>query len=429
MRSPMRSATLLFAALLSIFFFRCGGDTSAQTDAGDDAGDQSDAAVPDDAGPDVDNGSPSDTYPAFKVDAPQVLSSGGDVLKTPKVVPVYFNNDDTNFTGTVTAFLNKIPTSTYWGPGEQEYGVGAISIASPVQLAEDAPATTTDADIQTWLAGELSSQKLPAPDANTVYVLYYPSATTSISLGQGGGTSCQSFGGYHSNIVVQPSTPVAYAVIPRCPNFGGLNGLDAVSATSSHEIIEAATDPFPQTVAAFGQLDDNHLVWEFVLGGGEIGDMCAQSPTAFYTPADIGSVVQRVWSNAKAKAGHDPCQPDDGSPYFNSMPVLPEKVTIGGQLTTEGVTIPVGQSKTIDVDLFSDAKTSGDWTVSAIDSATLQGQSPELGFAWDRTSGRNGEKLHLTITVKKASQYGAEAFLLQSKMGLTTNFWIGVVAN
>src|SRR6185312_2962472 len=305
---------------------------------------------------------------------------------------------------------------------EQEYGVGAISIASPVQLTEDAPATTTDADIQTWLAGERSSQKLPAPDANTVYVLYYPAATTSISLGQGGGTSCQSFGGYHSNIVVQPSTPVAYAVIPRCPNFGGLTGLDAVSATSSHEIIEAATDPYPQTVAAFGQLDDNHLVWEFVLGGGEIGDMCAQSPSAFYTPADIGSVVQRVWSNAKAKAGHDPCQPDDGSPYFNSMPVLPEKVTIAGQLTTEGVTIPVGQSKTVEIDLFSDAKTSGDWSVSAIDSATLQGQSPELDFAWDRTSGRNGEKLHLTITVKKASQYGAEAFLLESKLGLTTNF-------
>ncbi|HEY1958137.1 MAG TPA: hypothetical protein VGH28_21100 [Polyangiaceae bacterium] len=427
MRLPqMRSATLL---LSSLFLFACGGTTGDQTDAGDtDAGDQTEAAV--EAGPDVDNGSPSTTYPAFKIDAPQVESLGGNVLTTPKIVPVYFANDDTGFTPTVTSFLNKLPTSTYWGPGESEYGVGAISIATPVQLTEDGPVTIDDTAIQTWLSGKLAAQDplWPAPDANTVYVLFYPSATTKITLQ--GEASCSAFGGYHSDVILPDKiTDVAYAVIPRCSNFGGLKGLDAVSATASHEIVEAATDPYPMNQAAYSQLDDNHLIWEFILGGAEIGDMCAQTPSSFYAPADIGTTVQRVWSNAKAKAGHNPCQPDDGAPYFNSVPLLPEKVNILGQLTTEGVTIPVGQTKTIEVDLFSDAATSGDWTVSAIDSGTLQGQAAELGFEWDRTTGRNGEKLHLTITVKKASQYNAEAFLLQSSLGAQTNFWIGVVAN
>ena len=434
--SPMRATTLLsisFCFLSSVL--ACGG-TADQTDAGDDAaaavdsGDQPEADVAD-AAPDVDNGQQSTTYPAFKVDPPQVVSGGGSVLATPKVVPVYFANDDTTFTGKITTFLNKLPGSTYWGPGETEYGVGAVSIATPVQLTEDAPASIADADIQTWLGAKLTSNDpaWPANDANTVYVLFYPSATTAITLGQGGGTSCQDFGGYHDNITIQTTNHVAYAVVPRCANFGGLSGLDAISATATHEIVEASTDPYPQSTPAYGQVDDNHIIWMFLLGGGEVGDMCAQSASGYYTPTDVGSVVARIWSNAKAKAGHDPCQPDDGTPYFNSMPVLTDSVNVAGQVTTKAVTIPVGTTKDVEVDLFSDAATSGDWTVSAIDSATLQGQPAELAFAWDKTSGRNGNKLHLSITVNKASQYNAEGFLIESKLGGRTNVWIGLVSN
>ena len=33
-------------------------------------------------------------------------------------------------------------------------------------------------------------------------------------------------------------------------------------------------------------------------------------------------LMQRVWSNVNAAAGHDPCQPDAPMPYFNSAPVM-----------------------------------------------------------------------------------------------------------
>ncbi|HSQ66690.1 MAG TPA: hypothetical protein VLM85_25895, partial [Polyangiaceae bacterium] len=393
----------------------------------DDAAALPETAAPADAGPDVDNGTPSNVYPAFKVDAPQVVTSGGPVLAAPKIVPVYFANDSTAFTDSITTFLNKLPTSTYWGPEVTEYGVGAISIATPVQLTENAVASTTDTDIKTWLTGKMSDPAFPAADANTIYVLFYPTGTT-ISLGQSG-TSCQAFGGYHDNIAYQTNN-VAFAVIPRCSSFGGLTGLNAVSATSSHEIIEAATDPYPTSNPAYGQVDNNHLYWEFVLGGGETADMCAQFPGAFYVPNDIGNDVQRSWSNVSAKAGHDPCLPADGTPYFNSVPVLPDTLSLGGgQFTSKGIHIPLGQSATVEIDLFSDAATSGPWTVSAMDSAALQGSTPNLSFAWDRTTGQNGEKLHLTITVKSVSQYNAEAFMLESKLGGRTNLWLGLVGN
>ena len=427
-RPPMRITLSLLAGSFLFAFgaAACGGSTSDQTDAGDDGGGDETAVEADiDAGPDVDNGAPSDTYPAFKVDAPQVVDLGGSVLAAPDIVPVYFNNDDTTFTGNLTTFMNKLPASTFWPGAVSEYNVGAITIEAPVQLTEDAPQSIADSAIQTWLAGKLGSDPaFPAPNANSIYALFYPTGTT-ITLGQGGGTSCSSFGAYHGNITYN-SNKVAYAVMPRCASFGGLSGLDAVTAPTSHELVEAATDPYGSTYA---QLDDNHIIWEFILGGAEIGDLCAQNQASFYKPVDLNVHVQRAWSNAKAKGEHDPCQPGDGTPYFNSVPVLSENIDVLGQVTTMGVTIPVGQTKTIEVDLFSDAATSGVWTVGAIDSATLQGQAAELQFAWDRKTGRNGEKLHLSITVKTASQYNAEAFVITSTLGARQNTWIGLVGN
>ncbi len=424
-------AYLAGLSLITTALFACGGTTDTPTDGGDtDAGDQ-DVVVVVDAGPDVDNGQPSTTYPAFKVDPPQVVNSGGSTLAAPKVVPIYYSNDDATFTGNITSFLNKLPASTYWGPSVVEYGVGALSIATPVQLTTPAPLTISDDEIQAWLTTKLASSDpaFPAPDANTIYTFFFPTGTTiTLSQQQGGGSSCKQFGGYHDNVVFA-AKPVAYAVVPRCATFGGLTGLDAVTGPSTHEIIEAATDPYPQDSPAYQSVDDNHILWTFILGGGETGDLCAQFSNAFFIPTDVGNTVQRTWSNKAAKAGHDPCQPADGSAYFNSMPVLPETVTLGGQITTKGITIPVGGTGTVEVDLFSDADTKGPWTVKATDAASLQGAKPTLDFTWDKTSGLNGEKLHLTITVLGKSQYGAAAFILDSVQGPRTSLWVGLVAN
>src|SRR5206468_11189841 len=120
----------------------------------------------------------------------------------------------------------------------------------------------------------------------------------------------------------------------------------------------------------YAQVDDADVAWMFVLGGAETGDMCAQQASSFTKFAELPAyTVQRFWSNASAAAGHDPCVPSlPGEVYFQSAPVLPDMVSLTGlPVPLKGVQIPVGQSKVISVDLFSDAPTSGPWTVQALD--------------------------------------------------------------
>ena len=189
----------------------------------------------------------------------------------------------------------------------------------------------------------------------------------------------------------------------------------------------------PQTATAFGRVDDDHLVWEFVLGGGEIGDMCASNPGAFYKPQGFDFTVQRAWSNKQAAASHDPCSPALGAPYFNSAPVLNDDIQLnlgGGQMiTTKGVQIPVGQSKVVELDLYSDAPTSGDWSVKAVDGAELMQQPTNLTFSYDKTTGRNGDKINMTVTVSSMGQDGVETFLLVSRLNGQESFWVGLVSN
>lgn len=142
--------------------------------------------------------------------------------------------------------------------------------------------------------------------------------------------------------------------------------------------------------------------------------------------------VQRTWSNAAARAGHDPCVPALTTPYLGAAPQLDELVTIDlgnqGGVSTRGVQVPLGMSKTVEVALFSDAP-ADDWTVKATDAATVMGGDAELSFAWDKTTGHNGDKLHLTITRIKAGQGGSEFVVSSRTNNVSTSLWWGFVAN
>jgi hypothetical protein len=446
-------ASLGAASVFAVITSACGGTvkgTAATTGSGGSTGaggapttvanqasaTSSSSSGAQDAGSDVDNGMVSTNYPAPHPAAPQVITAGGPVLAMPKLVPVFFSNDGATMVQQIADFVNKVGATQYWAATTSEYGVGPATAASTIMLNETAPTMLDDATIQTWLAGKLNGNDpaWPAADDNTIYLLHYPSGT-SITLQTQNGTeaSCTTFGGYHNSITLDAnhgSQNVAYAVVPRCFKFGNLTGIDAVTSAESHEIIEAATDPYPMVNPAYAQADDAHLYWLFALGGGEVGDMCAQFPGVFTKFAELPYTVQRTWSNQAAKAGHDPCVPAlPGAVYFNTAPVLNDNITIMGVITLKAAKIPVGQSKTIELDLFSDADTGGPWTVQAFDFAQLMGQPQTMSFTLDQSSGQNGQKLHLTIEVMKATQFNADIFLLESSLGNTTNWWLGLVGN
>lgn len=429
--------TLLAAALLASGAYACSGDDQSQTDAGNDA-DLGDVDLPDGGN------EASTTYPAFVIDAPQVTDFGGPELLTPKVQPVFFPGFD--YATQLTDFTAKLGASAYWA-ALAEYKIGAITSATPITLtsADTPPTALSDAQIQAWLQQRFDGTHAEfgtTPDQSTIYALYYPTATV-ITLGGGGGggdggvpdgggfggsKSCTGFGGYHGDVQIN-GKDIAYAVLPECPTFGSYTGVNVVTTTTSHELSEAVTDPFGNvTGPAYITVDDDHLAWASFLGGGEIGDMCAQFPSSFYKPADLAPyLVQRNWSNKQAKAGHDPCVPADSSVYFNAMPVLPDKLTTFQNIVTKGVNIPVGTPKTIDVDLFSDGPTNGNIFVTA-QALTRTGTAP-VTVSFDQSFGQNGQVLHLTLTSTGAftNKSKTATLVLTSVNGTRQNVWIALL--
>ena len=353
----------------------------------------------------VDAGVGTPDAPAFveapHAAAPQVVSLGGPVIASPTVLPIFFANDAT-VQGEIETFGSWLAISTYWTIISREYGIGPISFL-PTIVSTDAP-PTTDAALQTWLASYADGTHAgwPKADANTIYAVYLPAGVT---LTASFGTSCTAFGGYHSEgLLADGTTKFIYALLPRCGPAGA--ELTDLTAAVSHEFLEASADPYYSTAPAYRQSDNNDIIWTFAPGA-ELGDMCAYTQASFQDMG-IGTLtssapytVQRTWSNASAAAGHDPCVPTlaqlSRGPYLSAAPVLPDMLTIDN-IPTQGVNVPLGQSVTIEVDLFSDGPVSIAWQVAAADAATLSGQPAQLTFAWDATTGNNGDKLHLTIT-------------------------------
>ena len=118
-----------------------------------------------------------------------------------------------------------------------------------------------------------------------------------------------------------------------------------------------------------------------------------------------------AWSNKAAAAYHDPCVPNVGGSYFVSVPAAHDEVQVTLQplagpmvVTATGVLVPVGSTKTVDVELLSDGPTSGPWTVST---QLLFGTG--FTFSFDRTTGQNGDVLRLSITAPSTPQQGTVA--------------------
>jgi hypothetical protein len=338
-------------------------------------------------------------YPAFHPSLPQILEIGGatPIMPSVTVVPVFFPGDPLH--DQILDFLAKYAAGPEWHEMIGEYGVGALTIAAPVELGAAPPALVHDApDIRTLVSTSWS------PDPITVHVLFYP-ASTSIEMG--GAASCAVFGGYHSAV-----GGVIYAVIPRCaPYIAWERTIDALTATVSHELVEAATDPVRTGYAA---IDPSDAAWGAFDEGLELGDMCQRMNASTYLPADLGYAIQRTWSNAQAAAFQDPCVPPlpSAAPYFGAAP----------DMTT--LSIPLGQSRTIAIDLFSLAPTTGPWVVS------IQGDPVEkqtLGFSLDRATGVNGDRLMLTITAISPPSAGVAAFGVFSTIGQHESLFVGSV--
>jgi len=393
----------------------CEGDDNGVPDGGEDV------SVED---AEVDASDASVTYPADHTPIPLVDYNGGRVLGNPEIVTVSFTGDDNpTLIDRVQQLDDIITTTTWWNDVSSEYcdstntciGVGSsgghVVIPTPPASSYTDSSTGGPSSIKDFIAANVAPPSdagvdaassggvasiLPAPDTNTLYVIYFPS---NVSITLDGQTSCNSFDAYHNTTILPdvngiPQT-VPYAIIPRC---GTKESTTTISA--SHEIIEATTDP-DIGVGSVGYYMTNNTLWP--IAGGEVGDLCEGFGSNGISWVEATFTLQRSWSNKSAKASHDPCVPiPSGEVYFNAAP------------RESKIVLPtVGSSAVVDIDVFSDAPYPP-WTLNAVDFAAFQAGMSALSFSFDKATVQNGDYVQLTVTTTMALPGGQDEFVIVS---------------
>jgi len=307
---------------------------------------------------------------------PQVVYHGGGLLTAPKIVSVTFSGDP--LATELQAFGQSVASSGWWDTVRSGYcgGDGSTCVgdgsSTMVELATAAETNYTDSvnggpsTFQQWLASALSSGQLPPPGpgaiSNTLYVVYLPS-TTTVTLDGVASCSAIGFGGYHSTWMASASQLIPYVVVDECapmpPPFSNVAAntlLEDTTIDASHEIFEAASDPNPPTGFALDDTNPDNWGWIDVTGGGEAADMCIDLFGLNQDQTSDGRfTVQRIWSNSRALARLDPCNPAPaGDVYFNAAP------------SRAFFVLDVGSSATFDVQAFSFGAMK-DWTLLAQD--------------------------------------------------------------
>jgi hypothetical protein len=415
----------------------CTGSVSTSSSTQLPPGYTSDAGATTDAGS---SSAPEATpYPAVAASVPQVQSAGGAVLASPRIVPVFFPGeaDAVTLGGMITGYA----ASAEWAGATAQYGVGAATVAASVTSLEPFPSGLTTAGLGTWIVQHLDGTHPewgPIDEAtigSSIYLLYPPAGVTLYAPGSGPsdpmvstlcGPHTWDLPAWHWQTVPAPGpyVPVAFAVVGRCTS-GGTPLLDRMTAATSHELVEAATDPDVQTSPAYAGVDDAHAFWMKLTGGGEVGDLC--DPLDIAHPADVGSAIQRTWSNSAAAAGHDPCVPTRGGVYFTVAADAPDAFLdpyVGKNV--QGVAVPLGQSRTIDVHLVSDSATDP-WQIAAVDPNAALGGAHLLKTSLDRATGSNGDVAHLTIEPLVSVRGATALYEIDSTQHGVTHRWYGEI--
>jgi hypothetical protein len=356
---------------------------------------------------------------------PAVVDQGGPTLNTPHIVTVTWAADDAG--ATMRDFDRKIGASSYWKQATSEYGIGTAS-ATDVIIQAPPPATWDDTQIDGWVQSQVmsSSAGWPQPDGETMYVVFLPASVKLTSMGQ---DACASYGGYHTDLGGNPD--IVYALVPEaCYQGTAFSLVDNATSSAAHEIVETATDPFGNESPAYLGFDANHVTWELWTDWqDELADACEFRSDAYYKEgADLPYVVARIWSNAAAAAGRDPCAPRVGGAFVDVQPQGQEDLsvqavgsdgkTVSG-FTARGWHIAPGQTRKVSVMLSTD-QPSGSWNVIAGEGDCCNSPAGLLAISPTTFTGNAGDTFELSITVKAAPKVGtAIPMAFESRSGQT----------
>lgn len=286
---PLSSLTVCAELAITAVALGCGPDTGSDhaslfDDTRDDAGASPRADVNRDG---------------WTSRLPPLDSMGGPVLTHLRLVTITFEGD--RHREEIERFGEWMVRSEWLRAVTGEYGVETAEVLANVRVATRAPSRVTQAQIESLLMSSINSGALPrAPDGTlngVYYALHYPSSTI---IDAAGSTSC-GFHGYHSELTLGRER-AAYGVIPTCDqSYRGFTELDGITTGASHELVEAATDPYVRSAPAYLATAS---VWRMFPNSAEVTDRCVGQ----YIRVD-GYVVARSWSNESITRGGAECVP------------------------------------------------------------------------------------------------------------------------
>ncbi len=359
---------------------------------------------------------PGRRYPAFDADVPRIENQGGAVLAHAKIVSVVWTADPNH--AVYERLVDALGSSNFWRSAVEEYGIGAASSGGHVEIATPPPASIergkqkdVDALVADGVAGA-PGNGWPVPDDRTMYMVFLPQAKAFLEDGR---DACPGGFGYHTEINVGASPHVVYGVVASACPFAPV-GVQTGTAGAVHEIAEAVTDPHTKSDLAWSGFDADHLAWElFQAWQDENGDACEGFPDSIVFDHEIGVTVQRLWSNASARAGHDPRVPAPDDPYFNVSAIGQEPISVTGgdgvAHETKGFRIGVGSERTFQVGFHSDAPIGDGFGVHVFetDLPTLgPAARPHVDLSLDTTDGTDGTTTSLTVKVLTPPSAGNE---------------------
>jgi hypothetical protein len=304
--------------------------------------------------------------------------NGGPTFAHVNLVTVSYS--DTSHDADIQTFGDWLVKSSYWAAIGMDYGVLA-GTHSHVKLPIATPGTLSNSDIATYVDTAVKAGTLPSPTAQTVYEFFLSGAAMADNVPNAIGWHDRS-PGEHAFAVVLPGCSSAPADI-----------LSTYTFVAAHELIEAATDPAPNTGYSFG------------FGQGEVGDLCNVLTT------QDGYAVPTIWSNSAAARGGDPCVPATGKAYVDVDPA-PASVSVGAQ---------AGASASVTLTGWSTAQV-GDWLLQASVVSGHNGLTAALDpMATDLVN--NGETLKMTVTNDGTAPAGSSALVqvISLAPGLTTD--------
>jgi len=301
------------------------------------------------------------------------------VVAHPILIPVFFPSSPDQ-AATVT-YLQELATSAQWNTLAQ-YGIANATVGTPIYLSADPAASVTTAQIEAFVNSS-DTTWTPNPTGSEIYILYYPTSTTTISDLQGGS--------YHTSTT--QASPVPYAVIP----YQSLS----TDAYLQFEAMETASDPLG---TGYNIPNQGYVEWLNLGRGSELADMCTS--TDYFYSSTLGQTIKSIWSNGNLAAGLAPCaEPAGATQMFGGFPVMPttyaDPYAIPNSADSNldsAVEIAPGAKVTVPVKLFSYGALPAVIAVTATQTNVNAGQTNVATFSFDKTTGTNGDIVNLTIT-------------------------------